>query len=71
LSKTVENINNIIDQQIEIEKLEETITPLPFFGEREEKPVLCKICTIRDNIKRISEYAADIAELTIDRAYRA
>jgi phosphate uptake regulator len=71
LSKTVENINKIIDQQIEIEKLGETITPLPFFGEREEKPVLCQICTIRDSIKRISEYAADIAELTIDRTYRA
>ena len=30
----------------------------------------CPICAIRESIKRISEYSADIAELTIDRVYK-
>ncbi len=71
LSKSVDNTDKIIDLQNEIKRLEETITPMPYYGEREEKNVLCHICVIRDSIKRISEYAADIAELTIDRSFKA
>jgi len=70
LSKEVEKTNDIIDEQKTIERLGEKITPLPFHGESEEKNVLCHICIIRDSIKRISEYAADIAELTIDSSFK-
>ena len=70
LSKKVDNTNDIIDEQKIIERLGEEITPLPFHGENEEKNVLCHICIIRDSIKRVSEYAADIAELTIDSSYK-
>lgn len=70
LSKQVDKTNDIIDGQNEIKQLGDDITPLPFHGEREEKNVLCHICIIRDSIKRVSEYAADIAELTIDRSYK-
>ena len=66
----LKSTNAIIDSQKEIERLGETITPIPYRGEQDEKSVLCPICLIRDNIKRIGEYASDIAELTIDRAYK-
>ena len=71
LSKNVEDVNEIIDLQAKIEELEQSITPLPYSGESEAKDVLCHICVIRDSIKRISEFAADIAELTIDRTFKA
>ena len=71
LSKNVEDVNEIIDLQDKIEELEQSITPLPYSGESEAKDVLCHICVIRDSIKRISEFAADIAELTIDRTFKA
>jgi phosphate uptake regulator len=71
ISNTLDNTNEIIDRQKEIERLVETIIPLPYYGESEEKNVLCHICVIRDSIKRISEYAADIAELTMDRSFKA
>ncbi|UCD43965.1 MAG: phosphate uptake regulator PhoU [Candidatus Bathyarchaeota archaeon] len=70
LSKNVELTNDIIDEQKDIERLGDEITPIPFHGEREERNVLCHICIIRDSIKRISEYAADIAELTIDSSFK-
>ena len=70
LDRDVEATHEIINKQEEIEKMEETITPLPYYGDRHEKDILCHICIIRDSIKRVSEYAADIAELTIDSSYR-
>ena len=70
INREIEVTNAIIDSQEEIESLGETITPIPYHGEQDEKNILCPICLIRDNIKRIGEYASDIAELTIDRAYK-
>lgn len=70
LSKDASYSNEIIEKQREIEKLGEAITPLPYFGERETTNTCFHICRIRESIKRISEYAADIAELTIDRTYK-
>ncbi len=68
-NREIEATNAIIDSQEEIERLGETITPIPYDG-KQEKDILCPICLIRDNIKRIGEYASDIAELTIDRTYK-
>jgi hypothetical protein len=31
---------------------------------------LSEVISIRESIKRISQYASDIAEMTIDRAYK-
>jgi len=70
INREIEATNAIIDSQEEIERLGETITPIPYHGEQDEKNILCPICLIRDNIKRIGEYASDIAELTIDRTYK-
>ncbi len=71
LSNKLDDTKEVIERQREIERLEETIIPLPYSGESEEKDVLCHICVIRDSIKRISEHSADIAELTIDRSFKA
>ena len=70
LSINIEETNEIIDNQDEIEDLGNLITPIPYSGKIEERANLCPICAIRESIKRISEYSADIAELTIDRAYK-
>ena len=70
VNKELKSTNTIIDSQKEIERLGETIMPIPYNGEQDEKNILCSICLIRDNIKRIGEYASNIAELTINRAYK-
>ncbi len=70
LSKDVDPTNGIIDRQKEIEGLYMEITPLPHFGETSDTSILSDIITIRESIMKISHHAADIAELTIDRAYK-
>jgi len=70
LSEDVGPANEIIDKQKEIEDLYMEITPLPYFGEPNETSILSHVITIRENIMKISHNAADIAELTIDRAYK-
>jgi uncharacterized protein with PhoU and TrkA domain len=71
LSKDVTPTNEIIDKEKEIEELYKRITPLPVFRTQEETSTIAHIIFIRESIKKISHYAADIAELTIDRTYRA
>jgi len=66
----IEPTNGIIDKQGEIRRLYMEITPLPKFSETYDTSVLTNIMTIRENIMKISDLAADIAELTIDRAYK-
>jgi len=70
LSKDIEPTNEIIDKQKKIQVLYDGITPLPYFGKPNETSVLSHIITIRECIMKISHNAADIAELTIDRAYK-
>lgn len=66
LSKTVDHSNRLIDNEKEVRSITEEITPFPTrIGDRE---TFFQLFTIRDNIWRISESVADIAELTIDRA---
>ncbi len=62
--------NDIIDAQDRIRDLYSEITPLPIHGDANDVPMLTHIVTIRENIMRISNLTADIAELTIDRAYQ-
>lgn len=66
----VEPTNGVIDKQSEIRNLYMEITPLPRFSETYDTSVLTNIVTIRENIMKISDLAADIAELTIDRTYK-
>jgi len=71
LSRDVDPTNDIIDKQKEIEELYRGVTPLLHFGEPHETSILSQIITIRECIMKISHHAADIAELTIDRAYKS
>jgi len=68
LSKDVSRTNEIIDKEAEIGELYTKITPLPSFGD-ESALSLNQIILIRESIRKISHYSADIAELTIDRTY--
>ena len=64
-SKDASKSDEIIEQQKIIEKLDQEIASLAFMTEK--KPlVICATCSIRDSIKHIAEYAADIAETTLD-----
>jgi len=68
-SKSTENCNEIIESQTQIEKLDQEIASLAFLKEKNAQ-IVCASCSIRDSIKRIAEYAADIAEITINRSYK-
>jgi phosphate uptake regulator len=70
LHMDIEPTNGVIDRQDDIRRLYMEITPLPRFSEAYDAPVLSNIVTIRENVMKISDLAADIAELTIDRAYK-
>lgn len=69
LSKNTDETNEIIDKQKEIERLREEMTPLLYGKEDEDNLITCNLCSIIESIDRISEYAADIAELAINRTY--
>jgi len=69
LSGELDYTNEIIDNKEKIESLEETLSPLQILGEA-EKQIVIQLCGIIDNIARISKFAADIAELTIDRSFK-
>jgi hypothetical protein len=59
----------VIDEQKNIRDLIWSITPLPSTSEK-DRTIFHSLFVIRDNIQRIGEYAADIAEISIDRAYK-
>lgn len=61
--------NEIIDSQSKIETLDQDVATLAFSKEKSTE-VICACCSIRDSIKRIAEYAADIAEITINRSHK-
>ena len=65
--KDVTSTNDLIDTEKKIEELLKGITPLPQLG---EISFLADIISIRESLKKINHYTADIAELTIDRAYK-
>ena len=69
LSNRIDHSNRIIDNQREIEMILKEITPLPLLG-IDDRGTFSQLFIIRDSIRRICEYAADVAELTIDRAYK-
>lgn len=62
--------NDVIDTQGKIRNLFSGITPLPIHGDADDVSTLTNIVTIRENIMRINNLTADIAELTIDRTYQ-
>ena len=41
-----------------------------FTGKPKKAELVCAICSIRDNIKRIADCAANIAEIAVNRAFK-
>lgn len=69
LSNDVKCSDEIIENQAKIEKLDQEIASLAFLKEKDTE-VICACCSIRDSIMRIAEYAADIAEITVNRSFK-
>ena len=70
LSKNVDRSDKIIEDQKMIEKQDLDIASKSFLTEKSAL-IVCATCSIRDSVKRIAEYAADIAEITINRYFKA
>ncbi len=68
-SKNVKVSNEIIENQTKIERLDREIASLTFLKEKDTE-VVCACCSIRDSIQRIAEYAADIAEITLNLSFK-
>ncbi len=69
-SKDIAPSVEILDQQSTIDDLDREIATKAFMNKQRNSLVICAICSIRDNITRIAECAADIAEIAINRAYK-
>ena len=68
-SKKVESSDEIIEGQKRVERMDSDIASKSFLTDKNAL-IICATCSIRDSIKRIAEYAADIAEITINQSYK-
>jgi len=62
--------DEIIEQQKIVQKLGREIASWAFLHEKKNPFIICATCSIRESIRRVAECAADIAEITINRAYK-
>jgi phosphate uptake regulator len=69
LSNDTVKSGEIIENEAKIEKLDQEIATLAFLKEKSTEAI-CACCSMRDSIRRMAEYAADIAEITINRSYK-
>lgn len=69
-SKDITAAVEIMKYEQRMEKLEIEIASKAFTGPPKSAELVCGICSIRDNIKRISHAAISIAELAVNRAFR-
>jgi phosphate uptake regulator len=69
-SKDVSFSVEIMRKQHRIEKLDQEIAAKAFTGNQKRAELVCAICSIRDNIKRIADCAANIAEIAVNRAFK-
>jgi len=69
-SKDVPFSVEIMRKQHRIEKLDQEIATKAFTGKQKNAELVCAICSIRDNIKRIADCAANIAEIAVNRAFK-
>jgi len=70
-SKDVVEANKIIGLQRTIEKLDQETASKFFSRETRNVALSCSVCSIRDDIRETMEHVVDIADITIDRSYRA
>jgi phosphate uptake regulator len=69
-SKDVAASVEIMKHRQRIEKLEVEIASKAFTGTQKSAELVCAICSIRDNIKRIFHCAFSIAEMSVNRAFK-
>jgi len=67
-SKNEELANDVIDRQSKVETLDREAAAR-LLNETSAAKV-CAACSIRDSLLRVAEYAADIAEITINQVYK-
>jgi hypothetical protein len=53
-----------------MDKLDVEITSKSFTGPQKSAELVCGICSIRDNIKRIAHCTFSIAEIAVNRAFK-
>ena len=68
-SKDIASCNEIIKRRGEIEKSDRQIASQSFLTPKMNAVTICSVCSIRESIKRIAEWAEAIAENTILRSY--
>ena len=69
-SKDVPFSVEIMKRRQRIEKLDVEIASKAFTGKQKSAELVCAICSIRDNIKRIAHSALSIAEISVNRAFK-
>jgi phosphate uptake regulator len=69
-SKDVPFLVEIMKKKHKIERLDQEIATKAFTGKQKKAELVCAICSIRDNIKRIADCAANIAEISVNRAFK-
>lgn len=70
-SKDVDEANKIIELRQTIKSLDQEISSKFFSRKMRNVTLSCSVCSIRDNIRETMEHVVDIADITIDRSYRA
>ena len=68
-SKDIASCNEIIKRRGEIEKSDRQIASQSFLTPKMNAVTICSVCSIRESIKRIAEWAEAIAENTILLSY--
>ncbi len=68
-SKDVSISVEILRQRQGIARLDQEIAARAFAEKQKNEQLVCAICSVRDNIKRIADCAANIAEIAINRAF--
>lgn len=71
LSKDVPFSVELMNRQKRIEKLDVEITSKAFTGEQKTAELVCALCSIRDDIKKIADCAVNIAEIAVNRAFKS
>jgi phosphate uptake regulator len=69
-SKDVPFSVELLKRQKRIEQLDQEIASKAFTGKQKNAELVCAICSIRDNIKRIADTATNIAEIAVNRAFK-
>jgi phosphate uptake regulator len=69
-SKDIHFSVEIMKYKQRIETLDQEIAAKSFTGKHKNAELVCGICSIRDNIKKIADCAANIAEIAINRAFK-